>query len=88
MVTGNRGAVMAAVVRAEHATRTWLTGVTGLLIVAAAFVMMAWAAPLHASPHRPATSTSITAQLESRVQAGAAHSQRSPAVRTLSEDRP
>ena len=79
---------MTAVVRAEHATRTWLTGATGLVIVAAAFVMMAWAAPAHASPHRHATSTSITALLESRVQAGAAHPRRSPAVRTLSEDRP
>jgi hypothetical protein len=74
---------MTAVVRAEHATRTWLTGVTGLLIVGAAFVMMAWAAPGHASPHRPATSTSIMAQLESQVGAAV-----SPAVRTPSEDRP
>lgn len=75
---------MTAVVRAEHATRTWLTGAAGLLIVAAAVVMMAWAAPPpHARPHRPATSTSITAQLESRV--GAAGS---PAVRTPSGDRP
>jgi len=32
---------MTAVVSAERATRTWLTGVTGLLIVATAFVMMA-----------------------------------------------
>ena len=85
MVTGNRGAVMTAVVSTERATRTWLTGVTGLLIVAAAFILMAWAAPSppHASPPRPATSTSITAQLESQV--GAAGS---PAVRTLSGDRP
>ena len=76
---------MTAVIRAEHATRTWLTGATGLLIVAAAFVMMAWAAPSppHASPPRPATSTSITAQLESQV--GVAGS---PAVRTPSGDRP
>ena len=75
---------MTAVVRAEHATRTWLTGVTGLLIVGAAFAMMAWAAPSsHASPHRPATSTSITVQLESQVWTAG-----SPAVRTPSEDRP
>jgi hypothetical protein len=76
---------MTAVIRAEHATRTWLTGGAGLLIVAAAFVMMAWAAPPtpHASPPRPATSTSITAQLESQV--GVAGS---PAVRTPSGGRP
>ena len=86
---------MTAVVRAERATRTWLTGGTGLLIVAAAFVMMAWAAPspAHARPqHQPASAasiTSITAQLESQVWAGAAGSPAwSPAVRTLSEDRP
>jgi hypothetical protein len=86
---------MTAVVRAERATRTWLTGGTGLLIVAAAFVMMAWAAPspAHARPqHQPvpaASITSITAQLESQVWAGAAGSPAwSPAVRTLSEDRP
>ncbi len=88
---------MTAVVRAERATRTWLTGATGLLIVAAAFVMMAWAAPspAHARPqHQPALGviasiTSVTAQLESQVWAGAAGSPAwSPAVRTLSEDRP
>jgi hypothetical protein len=82
---------MAAVVRAERATRTWLTGGTGLLIVAAAFVMMAWAAPAHphAAPHRPATSTSITAQLDSQVWAGgAAPAPGSPAVRTPSAGRP
>jgi hypothetical protein len=81
---------MTAVVSAQRATRTWLTGVTGLLIVAAAFVMMAWAAPSprQARPHRAATSTSVTVQLDSQVRAGAAHSQRSPAVRTPSGDRP
>jgi hypothetical protein len=82
---------MTAVVRAERATRTWLTGGTGLLIVAAAFVMMAWAAPArpHASPHRPATSTSITAQLDSQVWAGrAAPAPGSPAARTPSAGRP
>ncbi len=81
---------MTAVISAERATRTWLTGATGLLIVAAAFVMMAWAAPSppHARPHRPATSTSITVQLESQVWAGAAGSPGSPAARTLSGDRP
>jgi hypothetical protein len=90
MVTGIGAQDMTAVVSAERATRTWLTGVTGLLIVAAAFVMMAWAAPSppHASPQRPAASTSITAQLESQMRAGAPGPPRSPAARTLSEDRP
>jgi len=81
---------MTAVISAERATRTWLTGATGLLIVAAAFVMMAWAAPSppQARPHRPATSTSVTVQLESWVWAGAAGSPGSPAARILSGDRP
>ena len=83
---------MTAVVSAERAARTWLTGATGLVIVAAAFIMMALAAPppAHARPHRPATSTSVTAQLESKVRAGpgAAGSPGSPAARTLIEDRP
>jgi hypothetical protein len=75
MVTGNRGAAMSAVVSAERAARTWLTGATGLLIVAAAFAMMAWAAPAHphAQPQRPATPHSVTVtvtQLESRVWPG------------------
>ena len=74
---------MTAVVRAEHATRTWLTGVTGLLIVGAAFAMMAWAAPSARLHHQPAPSTSITVQLESQVWTAG-----SPAVRTPSEDRP
>jgi hypothetical protein len=75
---------MSAVVSAERATRTWVTGVTGLLIVATAIVMMAWAAPSPARPHRPAaTSTSVTAQLESQV--GMA---KSPAVRAPSGGRP
>jgi hypothetical protein len=82
---------MTAVVSAERAVRTWLTGAAGLLIVAAAFVMMAWAAPspLHARPrHQPVTSTSVTAQLESQVRAGTKGSPWSPAARTLIEDRP
>ncbi len=63
---------MSAVVSAERAARTWLTGATGLLIVAAAFAMMAWAAPAHphARPDRPAVPHSVTVtatQLESRV---------------------
>jgi hypothetical protein len=65
---------MTAVVRAERATRTWLTGGTGLLIVAAAIVMMAWAAPSpqHARPHRAGPTHSVTVQLDSQVRAGAA----------------
>ena len=52
---------MTAVVSRERAKATWLTGVVGLLIVAAAFVMMACAAPslAHPRPHgatvRPAS---------------------------------
>jgi hypothetical protein len=53
---------MTAVVSAERAARTWLTGATGLLLVAAAFVMMVWAAPArpHARPHQPAIPRSVT----------------------------
>lgn len=36
---------MTAVVSRERAKATWLTGVAGLVILAAAFVMMACAAP-------------------------------------------
>jgi len=88
---------MSAVVRAERATRTWLTGGTGLLIVAAAFAMMAWAAPspAHARPQHgttPAASvasvTSVKAQLESQVWTRPAVEPGSPAVRTRSAARP
>jgi hypothetical protein len=41
---------MTAVVSRERAKATWLTGVVGLVILAAAFVMMACAAPSLASP--------------------------------------
>ena len=44
---------MTAMVSREHAKATWLTGLAGLLIVAAAVVMMACAAPSLAAgrPH-------------------------------------
>jgi hypothetical protein len=44
---------MTAVVSRERAKATWLTGLAGLLLLAAAFVMMACAAPslAHARPH-------------------------------------
>lgn len=44
---------MAAIVSRENARATWLTGMTGLLILAAALVMMACAAPslVHARSH-------------------------------------
>jgi hypothetical protein len=92
MVTGKRGAAMSAVVSAERAARTWLTGATGLLIVAAAFAMMAWAAPAHphAQPHRPATAHSVTAtvtQLASRVWPGTPDPLGSPAARIPSAGR-
>jgi hypothetical protein len=41
---------MTAVVSRERATATWLTGVVGLVILAASFVMMACAAPSLANP--------------------------------------
>ena len=41
---------MTAVVRKERAKATWLTGLAGLVILAAAFVMMACAAPSLAHP--------------------------------------
>jgi hypothetical protein len=65
---------MTAVISAERATRTWLTGVTGLLIVAAAFVMMAWAAPSpqHVRANRPGPAHSVTVQLESWARPAAA----------------
>ena len=48
---------MAAVVRRERARATWLTGLAGLVILAAAFVMMACAAPsvAHPRPHEALT---------------------------------
>ena len=44
---------MTAVVCRERARATWLSGVAGLVILAAAFVMMACAAPslAHPRPH-------------------------------------
>jgi len=44
---------MTAVVRRERAKATWLTGVAGLVVLVAAFVMMACAAPslAHPRPH-------------------------------------
>ena len=46
---------MTAVVSRERAKATWLTGVVGLVILAAAFVMMACAAPSLAHPRSPGT---------------------------------
>jgi hypothetical protein len=50
---------MTAIVTRERAKTTWLTGVAGLLILAAAFVMMACAAPslAHARPPAAVTQT-------------------------------
>jgi len=44
---------MAAVVSRERAKATWSTGVAGLVILAAAFVMMACSAPSLAHPRAP-----------------------------------
>lgn len=48
---------MAAIISRERAKATWLTGAVGLLILAAAFVMMACAPPslVHARPHGAVT---------------------------------
>ena len=48
---------MTAVVSRERAKATWLSGVVGLVILAAAFVMMACAAPslTHSRPHKAVT---------------------------------
>jgi hypothetical protein len=48
---------MTAVVSGERVRATWLTGIAGLVILAAAFVMMACAAPslAHPRPHGPVT---------------------------------
>jgi hypothetical protein len=48
---------MTAVVSRERARATWLTGVVGLLILGAAFVMMACAAPSLAAPRPHAAVT-------------------------------
>jgi hypothetical protein len=44
---------MLGIVSRERARATWLTGLAGLLLLAAALTMMAIAAPAHARP--PAT---------------------------------
>ncbi len=55
------GEAMTAVVSRERAKAPWLSGVVGLVILAAAFMMMAWAAPSlahprpHGAPAPPAT---------------------------------
>jgi len=48
---------MTAAVSKERAKATWLTGVAGLVILAAAFVMMACAAPSLAHPRPPGAMT-------------------------------
>jgi hypothetical protein len=66
-VTGE--AKMTAVVSREQARGTWLTGVTGLLILVAAFVMMACAAPslVHARPHAAAVTQTATVYTSSLI---------------------
>jgi hypothetical protein len=53
---------MTAMVSRERAHATWLTGLVGLVILAAAFVMMACAAPSLASP-RPHGATTRPASV-------------------------
>ena len=58
---GERVIAMTDVVSREHTTATWLSGVAGLVLLVAALVMMACAAPsrAHHGPHgaaaRPAS---------------------------------
>ncbi len=82
---------MTAVVSAERAARTWLIGAAGLLIVAVAFVIMAWAAPArpHARPQRPAMTHSVTAdRLASAVRAGPVNPPGNPSARIPTAGRP
>jgi hypothetical protein len=62
---------MTAIVTRERSRATWLTGLAGLLILAASFVMMACAAPslAHARPHAAVTqaTTSTTAYTSSLI---------------------
>jgi hypothetical protein len=65
---------MTAIVSRERARATWLTGAAGLLMLAAAFIMMVAAAPSHAHPrpHGPvATHSSPGDQLLSRLSTAA-----------------
>lgn len=56
---------MTAVISRSRSTSTWLTGAAGLLLLAAAFVMMICAGPrvrppLHTGASRPVTESVIT----------------------------
>jgi HAMP domain-containing protein len=53
---------MSAIVSQEHARTTWLTGAAGLLLLAAAFIMMAWTRPApHPDPASPAAASPAAA---------------------------
>lgn len=66
---------MSAVVSESRAKSTWLTGTAGLLVLAAAFVMMVIAAPrAHAPRHETVTSHVTRDQLTSWVWATPGHS--------------
>ena len=51
---------MSAVVSESRAKSTWLTGAAGLLVLAAAFVMMVMAAPRAHAPHHPTVISHVT----------------------------
>ncbi len=53
---------MSAIVSQEHARTTWLTGAAGLLLLAAAFIMMAWTRPApHPHPASPVAARPVPA---------------------------
>ena len=74
---------MTAVVSRERAKATWLTGAAGLLMLAAAFVMMVAAAPAHVH-HRPyAPAKPTAAQLATDLRHQFTSSSDSTTVRVL-----
>jgi hypothetical protein len=61
---------MTAMVSTERAKATWLTGVAGLVILAAAFAMMACAAPSLAHPRPQGAMTQPASVYTSLLSAG------------------
>jgi hypothetical protein len=60
---------MTPVVSGERATATWLTGAAGLLVLAAAVVMMVMAAPAPAHPRPHLAAVLTTTQVVTEVTA-------------------
>jgi len=79
---------MSAIVSQEHARTTWLTGAAGLLLLAAAFIMMAWTRPApHPGPASPAAASPAAASpaAASSAAAGSAAASPVPADQLLSQ---